>query len=74
MIKAAYERTVNNTGKLSFPYMNTIIKAWFEKGIKTVSQIGEKDVKKNPKKNNADYEADEMAAIERKLRLERHKR
>ncbi|MBR1969540.1 MAG: DnaD domain protein [Clostridia bacterium] len=74
MIKAAYERTVNNTGKLSFPYMNTIIKAWFEKGIKTVSQIEQKDVKKIVKKNNADYEADEMAAIERKLRLERHKR
>ncbi len=73
MIKAAYERTVNNTGKLSFPYMNTIIKAWYEKGIKTVSQIEQKDVKKSPKKNNADYEADEMAAIERRLRLQRHR-
>lgn len=73
MIKAAYERTVNNTGKLSFPYMNTIIKAWFEKGIKTVSQIEQKDAKKTTKKNSADYEADEMAAIERRLRLERHK-
>lgn len=73
MIKSAYERTVNNTGKLSFPYMNTIIKAWYEKGIKTVSQIEQKDSKRTAKKGNADYELDEMAAIERRLRLQKHK-
>ena len=72
MIKS-YERTVNNTGKLSFPYMNTIIKAWYEKGIKTVSQIDQKDAKRPVKKGNADYELDEMAAIERRLRLQKHK-
>ena len=73
MIKSAYERTVNNTGKLSFPYMNTIIKAWHEKGIKTVSQIDQKDTKRTVKKGSADYELDEMAAIERRYRLEKHK-
>ena len=43
MIRNAYEKTVNNTGKISMPYMNTILKSWHEKGIKTVSQIAQLD-------------------------------
>lgn len=70
MIKAAYERTVNNTGKLSVPYMNSILRAWHQKGIKTVSQIAEKEgSRQNTKKAGGGYELDDMAAIERKLRL-----
>ena len=70
MIKAAYERTVNNTGKLSVPYMNTILRAWHKKGIKTVSQIEEKEgSRQSTKKAGGVYELDDMAALERKLRL-----
>lgn len=71
MIKAAYERTVNNTGKISVPYMNTILRSWQQKGIKTVSQIAEKEnTRQNTKKSaNGSYELDDMAALERKLRL-----
>lgn len=72
LIKAAYERTVNNTGKLSFPYMNTILRSWHEKGIKTVSQIEEKEGKK-PAAQKSSYELDDMAAIERRLRLAKKK-
>lgn len=36
LIRLAYERTVDNTGKISFAYMNTILDAWNKKGIKTV--------------------------------------
>lgn len=35
MIRLAYERTVDQTGKLSFPYCNSILKAWHEKGYRT---------------------------------------
>lgn len=34
-IKKAYELTIINTAKLSFPYMNTILKSWNEKGEKS---------------------------------------
>ncbi len=69
MIKCAYERTVNNTGKLSLPYMNTILKAWYEKGIKTPSRT-EADRKKP---QGQAYESDDTAAIERRLRLAKQK-
>ena len=76
MIRTAYEKTVTNTGKISMPYMNTILKSWFEKGIKTVSQIQEKEsaVAQKPKSRTADYQLDDMAALERKLRLQKQKK
>ena len=68
LIRAAYEKTVTNTGKISMPYMNTILKSWFEKGIKTVSQIAEKENNppKKDKGKNTGYQLDDMAAIERR--------
>ncbi len=76
MIKNAYERTIMSTGKFSMPYMNTILKSWFEKGIKTVSQIAEKEPAPQPKTKgkNTGYQLDDMAALERKLRLEKQKK
>lgn len=41
LIQLAYERTADNTGKLSFAYMNTILEAWHTKGIHTVEQANE---------------------------------
>ena len=38
MIQLAYERTIDNKGKLSFPYCDAILTKWFEKGIKTPRQ------------------------------------
>ncbi len=75
MIKNAYERTIANTGKLSMPYMNSILKSWFEKGIKTVSQIAEKETApaSKGKGKNSGYQLDDMAALERKLRLQKQK-
>ena len=75
MIRTAYEKTVNNTGKISMPYMNTILTSWHSKGIKTVSQISEKETPVQKGKNNtASYQLDDMAAIERRLRLEKQKK
>ena len=58
------------------PYMNTILKSWFEKGIKTVSQIAEKEkaAPQKEKSRSTGYQLDDMAAIERKLRLEKQKK
>ncbi|MFA9379625.1 MAG: DnaD domain protein [Acetanaerobacterium sp.] len=38
MIRAAYEKTVDNTGKLSFAYLDKILSNWYSKGIKTVEE------------------------------------
>ena len=38
IIKLAYERTIDNIGKASFPYTNKVLAAWFEKGIKTAKE------------------------------------
>lgn len=73
MIRNAYERTVNNTGKISMPYMNTILRKWYEKGIKTVSQIAEKEGTPQKGKQTQGYQLDDMAAIERRRRLEKQK-
>lgn len=42
MVALAYEYCILSTNKLSFPYINSIIKGWFEKGIKTIEEA-EKD-------------------------------
>ncbi len=39
VIKLAYEKCVDAKGKLSFAYMNGIIKSWYERGALTVAQI-----------------------------------
>ena len=39
LIRAAYERTVTYTGKLSFPYMNKVLTSWQKEGIRTPADI-----------------------------------
>lgn len=50
MVALAYEYCILSTNKLSFPYINSIIKDWHEKGIKTIEEA-EKD-HNNYKSNN----------------------
>ena len=42
-IGEAYDRTVLNTGKLHWNYMNKILLSWHEKGLHTMKDILEKD-------------------------------
>ncbi len=63
MIKKAYEITVLNTGKIAFPYINKILKSWFEQGIKTVSKIPEK--KASAVSGNYDFDEIEKKEHER---------
>lgn len=39
MIKLAYEKCVDNTGKLSFPYIDKILSKWKEAGLSTSEQV-----------------------------------
>ena len=49
-VHEAYDRTMVNTGKLSWPYMNKILQAWHEKGLHSIREIREKDSRHPVKK------------------------
>ena len=79
LIKKAYDLTVLNTGKLSFPYINSILTDWNKQGIKTVEQT-EKTPRKRTKtlKNSKNkfvnfsqrkYDYDELEKLVRQKNL-----
>lgn len=37
MIRLAYERAVENTGKLSFAYINKVLQNWHREGVRTAA-------------------------------------
>lgn len=45
IIYCAYEECIDNTGKLSFPYIDKIIRSWHDKGVKTLADIQNERVK-----------------------------
>lgn len=52
MVGLAYEYCIMATNKLSFPYINTILKRWFEQGISTIPEA-EKDHEQFRQNNSA---------------------
>ncbi len=59
MIAAAYERTVNNTGKAALPYINSILESWAAKGYKTPGEAaGEKKEQKSQKQQDGGIDLD----------------
>jgi DnaD/phage-associated family protein len=73
MLTLAYEKCVEVKGKLSFAYLNGILKRWFEGGISTPEMVEENDTQnrqksqKEKKSGNGRYEptydADEIEAL-----------
>lgn len=61
MVGLAYEYCIMQTSKLSFPYMNSIIKRWNELGIHTVPEAerDHEDFKTKSKQNNLDVYNDD---------------
>lgn len=57
MVALAYEYCILSTNKLSFPYINSIIKDWYEKGIKSIPEA-EKDHEDFKSKNKKFNEHD----------------
>lgn len=68
MVGLAYEYCIIATGKLSFPYINTILKRWADKGIKTIPEA-EKDHEQY--KQTASSEGHEMSATDGISELEK---
>lgn len=55
IIKMAFELTVKHTGKLSFPYMNSILESWYKQGIKTTQQVT-MDIQKHKQDSKDKYQ------------------
>ena len=68
MVGLAYEYCIMATNKLSFPYINTILKRWAEQGIST---IAEADRDHRDFKQNASNDGTEMKETENISELER---
>lgn len=66
MVKNAYELTVNQTGKLSFAYMNKILESWAQNKISVPEEIPAKKTSaaKKPKTSRYDFEAFQRQALE----------
>lgn len=65
MIKIAYEMCVDNTGKLSFPYINRILTTWNEKNIKTPADVEQTEAtRKQNEKIKEGFDANEFDGIE----------
>lgn len=67
MVKEAYELTVNQTGRVSFAYMNKILESWHVNKINSPEALKQKNTKPSgTKKANAryDFEAFERRAFE----------
>lgn len=65
MIREAYERCVDSTGKFTFGYTNKILEKWFKNNIKTIKQVYDyqnkrkQNSKKISKKQEVTYDIDE---------------
>lgn len=55
LIFYAYEKTVDNTGKVSFSYMNKILINWKDKGITTLAAAKTDSEKKTAKKDKNEH-------------------
>lgn len=67
LIDEAYERTLDATGKLSFPYMDTILRSWNDKGITSPEQLVKDSKPSQPIDSTASFDISmlEQSAYER---------
>lgn len=66
LIKTAFDKTVENTGKLSYQYMNKILTSWNEKGIKS-NEDAKNEKKRKPKASKSpSFDIDEYVNISMK--------
>lgn len=59
LIDAAYDKTLNGAGKLSFPYMDSILRKWKEQGITDPAQL-EKQKKQEASESGSSFDISEL--------------
>lgn len=52
VIRLAYERAVENTGKLSFAYINKVLQNWHREGVRTAADAANASVRRAPAQEN----------------------
>lgn len=65
LIDEAYEKTLNQTGKLSFPYMDSILRSWKEKGITSCAEAQQDKPAVTAMESSFDINALEQSSYER---------
>ena len=60
MIDEAYDITLNGTGKLSFPYMDKILRKWISEGITDPSQLSAPKKTESLQESAPSYDTDEI--------------
>ncbi len=66
LIHFAYEKCIEKTAKLSFPYINKILLSWHQKGIRTVAEASAEN-KSKAEENKPSFDLD---ALERRMMLD----
>lgn len=66
LIHFAYEKCIEKTAKLSFPYINKILLSWHQKGIKTVAEASAEN-KPRADENKPSFDLDDL---ERRMMLD----
>ncbi len=69
MLREAYNRCIDKNAKISMPYINSILKSWFEKGIKNPEDIAEAEASKakTPKKSSDGFGAYDKSLVDKLL-------
>ena len=65
MIKLAYDRMIDGIGRLSFPYLNKILKSWYENKWLNVQDVTEKDILNRSKEKGTETTSYDMEAFKR---------
>lgn len=60
MLKSAYDICVNQTAKLKFSYINTVLEKWHKNGYKIPSDIPEKDGKNKSSTKSTSYSLEKI--------------
>lgn len=60
MLKAAYDICVNQTAKVKFSYINTVLEKWYKNGYKKPSDIPEKEENKKTTTKSTSYSIEKI--------------
>ncbi len=80
MLEIAYNKCMDNTNKLNFKYVNSILTNWASKSISTPAQVSEEDTKfksrkaETSKSSSASYDLDEFERFARGFDLSKAKK
>ncbi|MEG1389616.1 MAG: DnaD domain protein [Angelakisella sp.] len=67
LIKLAYEKTVDNTGKVAFPYIHKILSQWHIQGVQTVEQA-QREMGSKQQKRGGEEASFDLRDIERVMK------